>query len=370
MNLYNNISFYIHIPFCYSKCYYCTFNSYPVNLFSHNFIEEYVKKVINQIVKYKEFNFCIESIYIGGGTPSIIDENLIFKIVDNIVKNFKISKNCEITIEANPESINKEKVKVYNQIGINRISIGIQSFNNKFLKILGRPHTLYHIEKAIEISKKYFKNISFDLIFGIPNQTVQDLKSDLNYVKKFSPTHVSYYSLTIEEGSMFFKNKIKEINDKTFSEMYDLIVEFLESNQLFQYEISNFSEKNFECKHNLRYWNYKEYIGFGAGAVSFFNKFRWRNISNPIEFIKFPEKKEYIEKLNEKIMEFEYIFMNLRKKDGLNFDEFKDKFNCCFLKKYNVIINKLSNFFEITKNKISLNREGFKVSNLILSEFL
>ncbi len=364
------VSIYIHIPFCVSKCSYCSFNSYPIKYFSNEILENYFKSILEHIDYYKNCDLIVDTIFFGGGTPSIVKPEYIENILNFIYKNFKISKNCEISIEINPDSITEEKLKIYKSSGINRISIGIQSFNDKFLKFLGRAHNSYQAIKAIEIVRKYFNNLSIDLIFGILGQKILDLKSELEKIKEISPEHVSYYSLSIEENTKFYYQGVNEIDEILFGDMYDLIVNFLNETGIIQYEISNYSKKGYKCKHNLRYWNYEEYLGFGAGAVSFYQGKRWQNVKSPKEYANNFNKKEYEEILDEKTMEFEYIFMNLRKTEGLNLNDFKIKFKKDFIKKYYNVLNKLENYFIFNTKCVRLNSDGFKVSNLIFSEFL
>ena len=362
------ISIYIHIPFCISKCNYCTFNSYPFKNFSDDFVFKYFEAVKKEINHFKH-DFSVKTIYFGGGTPSIVKEKFIFEILNEIYKNFKIEKNCEITIEVNPDSFSEKKAKLYKSFGINRISIGIQSFYDKLLNFLGRIHNSDQGIKSIENAYKFFENVSVDLIFGIPNQDEREIINDLENVINLNCKHLSYYCLSIEKGSKFF-GKVKEIDDERFNKFYDLIIDFLEENQFFQYEISNFSKKGYRCKHNLTYWDYREYLGFGAGAVSFYQDKRWQNIKSPEEYVKNFNKKEYEEILDEKTEEFEYIFMNLRKVEGLNLRNFEYKFNKNFFDEYGNILEKFKKYFIVDANFIRLNKEGFKISNSILSEFL
>ena len=366
----HKISIYIHIPFCISKCAYCSFNSYPIGKYQ-SFIDDYFNKLISEIEYWSDKNLKIKSIYFGGGTPSIVKPIFLEKLIDKIISNFKLSNKCEISIEINPGTVDEKKINFYKSIGINRVSIGVQSFNDFYLKFLGRIYNSQEIFKCIEVVKKRYENFSLDLIFGIPNQSINDLKKDLNDVKDICPPHLSYYSLTIEKCTKLYKNGLKEISEELFSEMYNLIVESLDNIGLNQYEISNFSKKGYECMHNLNYWNYGNYLGFGAGAVSFLSNKRWKNFSNPIKYIKssFGEYEEY-EILNKEKMEFEYIFMNFRKVEGLSLTNYEKKFKKNFLNEYADVIEKFKDYFEISNENISLTKEGFKVSNIILSEFL
>ncbi len=362
----NEISLYIHIPFCLAKCNYCSFNSYPIKKYS-SIIQEYFNALIKEINFL--INYRIKTIYIGGGTPSIVNPLYIIKILNKIFKIASVDECIEITVEINPATINSEKLKIYKEAGINRISLGVQTFNNKLLKILGRVYSDRDIFISIELIKKYFENLSFDLIFGLPHQNLKDIENDIKFLDKIHPTHISYYSLSIEENTNFWKMGIKEVSDENFELFYNFICDNLEILGFNQYEISNFSRLGYQCIHNMTYWNYEEYIGIGAGAVSFMNQKRYKKITKPEIYIKNIFKFEEIEELSFKIMEFEYIFMNLRKTTGLNLKKFHDKFKINFFEKYSHILKKYSNFFNINNDFVSLNRKGFLISNTILSEF-
>ena len=370
--MHKKISIYIHIPFCKSKCNYCTFNSYPLKIFSKELISHYFKFLKNQILQYKDLlqERKIISIYFGGGTPSVVEDRYIHEILNTICKNYNILEECEITIEINPETVNHEKLKNFKEYGINRISIGIQSFNDNLLKFLGRIHSSKQAIKSIETAKRIFKNVSIDLMYGIPYQNIKILEDDLKKAVSFDVEHISCYCLSIEENSILAKKGIKEISDNTFNKMYDYLVNFLNKNNYIQYEISNFSKKGYESKHNLNYWNYGEYIGFGAGAFSFFNNKRWKNKSFPEDFIKNPDIPEFQENIDKKTMEFEYIFLNLRKTDGIDLDEYRRRFRKNFIIEYRKILQRYKEYFIINRHSVRLNLNGFKISNTIFSDFI
>lgn len=315
------IGLYVHIPFCKQKCYYCDFCSYANKL---NMQEEYINSIIKEIknIKNKE-EYLIKTIYIGGGTPSIIDSNKIEKIICEIRNDFKLSKELEITIEVNPGTVTEKKLEKYKKCGINRLSIGLQSTNDKILKEIGRIHSYSDFEKTYELARKIgFKNINVDLMIGLPNQTIKDVEETLQKILEKSPEHISVYSLIIEEGTVLQK-KIdnKELNlpdDNIERTMYWKVKEVLEKNKYMQYEISNFSKPSHESKHNTDCWKQKEYIGIGIAAHSYLNSTRFSNTCNIEEYIKNIENKEYEknsiihEKQDYNTMMNEYMILGLR----------------------------------------------------------
>ncbi len=363
------ISIYIHIPFCIRKCNYCTFNSYKINGFDNYFIKKYFQALMEEIDNKQDIfsNRKIKSIYFGGGTPSIINPNFY----QNIIDKFNWSEDTEITFEANPGTFDSEQLTELKTMGINRLSLGVQTFDNVLLKILGRIYNLNQLLKSLEIVKNIFDNFSMDMIFGIPGQNIETLEKDLNFISNFTPKHISYYMLTIEQGSNFQKSNIKEISDNLFEKFYNLIVSKFENNNYLQYEISNFSKKGFESRHNLTYWNYEEYLGFGAGACSFIGNIRYQNEHLPEKYINnsFLKEKEY---LDDKTMINEYIFLNLRKREGIDFEKFNEKFSQNFLEMFRDKIEKLieENLVQFSDKNIFLTQKGITVSNSVFVEFM
>lgn len=268
----NPLNIYIHIPFCFAKCPYCGFFS-CINC--ENIYEEYFKILNNEILtkakKYK--NRKIQTIYIGGGTPNLVPYKYIVECIENIKKNFQLNKDIEITIELYPQYINEEQLKAYKKVGINRLSMGLQATNNDELKLLSRRYTYEEfLEKYNQAKKIGFKDIGIDLIFGYPHHTLEQWKRTLEEITKLDIQHISCYSLEIEEGTpygnMYEANKLELPTDAINRDMYHYTCKYLNEKGFKQYEISNFAKEGYECKHNLNFWNYQDYIGLGAGAYS------------------------------------------------------------------------------------------------------
>ncbi len=362
------IGIYIHIPFCRSKCPYCDFFSIRSDL------SEYKKYVLilNEKIKYwgKKINSSVDSIYIGGGTPSEIGSDLIIDIINLIKENFNVLNNSEITIEANPASGKSFDFKAVKSAGVNRVSLGLQSVNENELKKLGRLHNVIDADNTIELIKSSgINNISLDIMLGIPEQTKESLKNTLDYVVNSGAAHISSYILKIEENTFYGKHREKFDfpSDELTSELYLYSVDYLEKNGFIQYEISNFSKQGFESKHNLKYWNLDEYLGIGPAAHSYLNGKRFY-YDNSIRSFKdniiidegFGGSKE------------EYIMLKLRLKSGLNISEYKEAFGAFpsedFIKKIKLYKN--SGFMEYNDNTIRFTTKGFLVSNSILSELI
>lgn len=363
-----DLSIYIHIPFCEQKCIYCAFVSYCVN----DKIKENYFQNLKKEIQSRKTNRTISSIYIGGGTPSCVDEKYIKEILEEIYKNYNLKKDIEITIECNPNSVNETKLKLYKDIGINRISFGVQSLDDETLKKLGRLHNKEQALDAINIAKKVgFKNISVDLLLGLENQNMDNFEKQLQELIALDITHISAYMLEIEEKTKLFsmiKNKeIKLPIPEETIKIYEKTVFFLKKNGFFRYEISNFSKKGYESEHNLNYWKCNEYLGFGAAAYSYFGDYRFSNSINLIEY----EKQENInyEKIGncEKIEEI--IMLGLRCKLGFNYKEIEklgyDVFSNDRFTNYldkNILIKK--------NNRIYLNSDFYGVSNTIICDIL
>ena len=341
-------SLYVHLPWCWSKCPYCDFNSHVLN--DESKINTYTKLIIkdieNEAKKFKQSK--LKTIFIGGGTPNLFDPVSIAKIFDSINTNFDIESNCEITMEINPRSIKKVKLMEYRSIGINRLSIGAQTFNEKLLKSIGRDHSPKHIESVFKTANEVnFESINIDLMFGLPNQSRVMAKNDINKIIDLSPEHISYYQLTIEPNTKFFYDKP---NGLPTSDKQNLIQEdclnLLEKAGYERYEISAFSKKNFECKHNLNYWRFGDYIAVGAGAhgkyrLTIDDIIRYQNASNPNIYMKniISNESSHKEKLlsnPDKI--FEFMLNNLRLMSGFSIAHFESATGL----KYDAIEKKLS----------------------------
>ena len=356
---------YIHIPFCLRKCKYCDFVSGK----DINNKEIYLEALLSEIkVTYK--NDFLKTLYLGGGTPSLLSADEIKLIYDC----FKLEENAEITLEANPETVELEKFIGYKKVGINRISLGVQSFDNNLLQLIGRNHREETILSAIETIKKAgFKNISIDLIYGLPTQTIEIFKLDLEKAKNLDIQHISTYGLKIEENSFFGKNPPSKLpNDESQAQMFLYLCEFLKENDFEHYEISNFAKKNHFSQHNCAYWKNKEYYGFGLNASGYIENVRYKNNSDFDKYITNPtqrEEEDFIP-IDEKLEN--EIFLALRLQEGINIKDINAKYNIDFEKKYKKIIEKYSqlNLLEIDNNHCQLTEKGILLSNDIMSEFL
>ena len=355
---------YIHIPFCNSKCSYCAFTS----TCNTNLLSDYLTSLVKEIdTNYK--NNTLSTLYFGGGTPSILNA----EEVKNIINRFKLTNNSEITFEVNPEHADERYFRNLIDIGVNRISIGIQTLNDNILKQIGRKHSAQEAINCIKIAKKSgFKNVSVDLIYGLPNQTIKIFKQDLNTIKKCDIQHISLYGLKIEENSIFGKKIPENLpDDDTQADMYLEAVKTLD--KFFHYEISNFalSDKYFS-KHNISYWKNKEYYGFGCSAHGYENGVRYANTSDLHEYIQNPltHKFEHTETTDEKLQE--EIFLGLRLSDGINVKSINNKYKINLYAKYKNVIDKYvqSGHMQTTADGYKLSAKGFLVSTIILADFI
>lgn len=372
------LGIYIHIPFCRKKCYYCDFISYSNKC---DEIDKYVETVLNEIDTYDFSNYNVTTIYIGGGTPSFIDSKYIVELVNTIKSKLKNNTtkfdNIEITIEVNPGTVNIEKLKDYKTSGVNRISIGLQSTNNKLLKEIGRIHTyeefLETYKNAIKVG---FENINVDLMLGLPNQTIKDLKESLETIIELNPNHISVYSLILEESTVLYQNVEKGLmklpEEELERQMYWYVKNTLELNGYRHYEISNFAKNGKESKHNLNCWEQKEYIGLGAAAHSYLNAKRYSNTQNLEEYIKDFAKKTIQEVQSQEDIKKEYMLLGLRKIDGVSILKFKEKFNenpiYLFRKELEKLVNE--ELVMIDGDFIKLTNKGLDFANLVWEEFV
>lgn len=384
------IGLYIHIPFCKQKCSYCDFCSYANK---ESFIKRYIQCVLKEIIEVGNNNkidfengkddlFLVKTIYIGGGTPSLIDSKYIVQIIEDIKLNFEIDEKAEITIEVNPGTVTLEKLEDYKRAGINRLSIGLQSTHEHLLKEIGRIHTYLDFLDTFRFAREAgFENINVDLMIGLPNQTLEEVKDSIEEIVSMEPEHISVYSLILEENTPLFK-KVEEglelPNEDLERKMYWAVKQTLEQNNYIHYEISNFAKKGYESKHNLDCWNQMEYIGFGIAAHSYTNGIRYSNIENIEQYIKnYDEDKTeenlvFHEKQDMEAMQKEYMLLGLRKIDGVSIQEFKIKFvaNPVFL--YHDKLEKLVNeeLVEIDGDQIKLTNKGLDLANIVWEEFI
>ena len=292
------IGLYVHMPFCKQKCYYCDFISYANK---YNIVDRYIQCLKKEIIQYANENrimskhglepkYVIKTIYIGGGTPSSIDELYIINILQKIKENFQIKNDAEITIEVNPGTVNKEKLETYRDIGINRLSIGLQAAQDEILKSIGRIHTFKDFENTYKYAREVgFNNINVDLMINLPNQTLDNVKESVKAILNLKPEHISVYSLILEENTKLYEMvKSKQVAlepEEVERKMYWYVKETLEKYKYIQYEISNFAKSGFQSQHNIDCWNQEEYIGVGIAASSFIENKRYSNISNLEEYM-------------------------------------------------------------------------------------
>ncbi len=374
----NEIGIYVHIPFCKQKCYYCDFVSYCNK---DDKIEPYIKTLIKEI-EMQNIKSNINTIYIGGGTPSYIDSKYITEIMDKIKKK-NVIENVEITIEVNPGTATRGKLEDYKNSGINRLSIGLQTANNKLLKQIGRIHNYEEFLETYMIAREVgFNNINVDLIIGLPNQRIQDLKNSLDEVIKLLPEHISVYSLIIEDGTpiktQIENGKLQLPDEETERNMYWYVKNTLELNGYKHYEISNFAKNGYESKHNMNCWNQDEYIGFGISAHSYRNITRYSNTDNINEYIRniksdSPEKNRIIHEVQKlEDTEKEFMLLGLRKIDGVSISEFKDRFGDNPIYLYRNELKKLSdeNLIKVDENNIKLTNKGIDLANIVWEEFV
>ena len=383
----NELGIYIHIPFCKQKCYYCDFISF-VN--KECYIEKYVQTLKNEIDSYDLSKYNITTIYIGGGTPSVVPSkeigNILDKIKEKIKKNSTKWEDIEITIEVNPGTVDKQKLQDYIRFGINRLSIGLQSTNNKLLKEIGRIHTFEEFLTTYKLAKEVgFKNINIDLMIGLPNQRIEDIKKSLNKIIKLNPTHISIYSLIVEEETKIKKlldnNKLKLPDEELERQMYWYVKNTLELHEYNHYEISNFAKEKKESKHNMNCWEQKEYIGLGCAAYSYLNDIRYGNtisIEKYINIKDFKNQKEIeeiriideVQNLEDK--EKEYMLLGLRKIKGVSIQKFKEKYiqNPIYLfkKELEKLVNE--DLLVIDGDYIRLTNKGLDLANIVWEEFV
>ena len=356
-------SVYIHIPFCLSKCKYCSFVSFD----KLDYKKGYLYSLLKEIDYYYKGEI-LNTIYFGGGTPSLMEIGSLKKILNKL----NYSDLTEITIEVNPDSVTNEYLKKLRDIGFNRISIGAQTFNDKLLKQIGRIHDSKQIFETVENSVNLgFENISLDLIYGLPNQTTCMFETDLEIVSTLPLKHVSLYGLKIDEGCYFYNHKPQNIPDDDIqADMYLTAIEKLKDFR--HYEISNFAKQGFESRHNLNYWLENEYYGFGISSHGFVDGIRYSNFKTLKEYVYNPTVHEFGKLLTEKEKLEESIFLGFRIADGIDKDKINQKYNINFDKKYKKILDKYISTGHIVKtNKgYRLSNAGFLVSNIILSEFI
>lgn len=366
---------YIHIPFCIRKCDYCDFLSGPSGPKEQ---ADYVQALLREIQAVEEGEGrSVSSIFIGGGTPSVLDERFLGDILREIRNRFKMKEDAEITIEVNPGTANIGKLQAYREMGINRLSIGLQSPEDRELKILGRIHNYgQFLETYQEARTVGFDNINIDLMSAIPDQTYEGWVKNLRTVAELEPEHISAYSLIVEEGTPFAARKLNLPDEDTEYNMYEATAQILKEYGFEQYEISNYARKGRECRHNVGYWTRQDYLGFGLGASSLYGKERFANTADMKKYL---ENSRNPEKIREKEPSLtredemaEFMFLGLRMTKGISKADFQRCFGCTIESVYGEVLEKYESMELLLEKdgRIFLSREGIHVSNSIMAEFL
>lgn len=377
----NELGIYIHIPFCKKKCYYCDFVSFAGIT---RRADEYFEAMEKDIEGYNLKKYNVTTIYIGGGTPSWVNskyiEQILLLLKNKIENNQTKWEDIEITIEINPGTVTKQKLEKYKQLGINRLSIGLQSSVDRILKDIGRIHTYQDFEDTYSLARDLgFDNINVDLMIGLPNQKIQNIKETVDRIISLSPEHISVYSLILEEGTRLEEMVSKKIvslpNEETERNMYWFVKNKLELNGYEHYEISNFSKKGKHSKHNMNCWKQKQYIGIGLAACSFLDKKRYGNendFENYIYGVSNGFEKIIMESLNDKEERKEYMMLGLRKIKGVSISEFKEKFIdnpiIVFRKELEKLVGE--ELVVIDGDFIRLTNKGLDFANLVWEEFV
>lgn len=371
---------YLHIPFCRSRCSYCDF---ATDVYKNSeTVERYIRALTEEIGTFSEAAESVETIYFGGGTPSLLTSKQLENILNAIHKKFSVSSEIELTMEMNPATVSLETLKEYRNSGVNRASFGAQTFDDTELKRLGRHHTAADVRETIELLREAdFTNVSFDLIGGLPRQTLEDWRSNLNAALALNPEHLSLYLLEVHEGTPLaeqIRSKRQPQPDEDLSaEMYEMMVEKTSEAGYLQYEISNFAQKGFESKHNSKYWLCEPVYAFGVSAHSFNgqNK-RWSNERDTAKYVETIERNEspVVEEINLSAKQFaaEFAFLRLRLTKGLYLPEYKQRFGINLQNEFSEDLTRLkeASLIEISENYLKLTKKGMVYSNEVFSIFV
>ena len=365
---------YVHVPFCVSKCTYCDFASFPREIDKR---EAYFACLYREIkgvsLKLKDRTF--DTVYIGGGTPSCVEPELILGTMRQIKKCFKLTLNPEVTIELNPGTVDKEKIALYKKAGINRFSIGLQTGYDEQLKRLGRIHTAKDFLETAKLLKG--ENFSADILIGLHEQTAEQVRKTIDLCVEAGCSHISMYALTPEVGTPIYTDYLNAelLSDDEVADIYDDARKYLQSKGFYRYEISNFAKKGFESRHNLNYWDRGEYIGFGVSASSCIDGKRFTNTRSIDEYMDcvIKNRTAYVEmeELTVKDQKFEFIMLGLRRPTGINIDRYNKLFNADFIQEYKDVLQKKASYLELTAdNMLRIKDQYLYVQNSILLDFM
>ena len=371
-----SIGLYVHIPMCIKKCNYCDFCSYPER--NAEWRDRYIDTLCSEIDGYKGKNLSVNTVFFGGGTPSLLSESELEKICSHITKSFSVDASAEFTLEANPKTLTREKLKSYMLMGVNRLSMGVQSIHENELKILGRIHNYSDFLESYSIARKCgIDNINLDLMYGIPNQTLSSFEMTLDKILSLSPEHISLYGLILEEGTPFFKMKdtLDIPEEDAECDMYYLAVRKLFNSGYSHYEISNYSKPGYECRHNLKYWHNESYVGVGVSAYSYLNGVRFGNSSEIDEYLSCDREKYILREANESTENeaFDYVMLGLRLSEGISLSDYKKRFGIEFLtEERNDLIKEYSKLgmVDLIGDRLRLTDKGLYISNRILTDLL
>lgn len=375
------LELYIHIPFCARKCAYCDFTSFaaPVRIY-REYVDKLIEEIYGQCGNFQDYQ--VSTIFIGGGTPSILPSDLFGELLGVIWECFDIADGAEITVEANPGTLTMEKLETYLEGGINRISIGLQSSDDMELKALGRIHTFDEFLKSYQRARQAgFTNINVDLMSGIPGQDIHSWRNTLRKVMMLKPEHISAYSLIVEEGTPFYERYGSDRrglpDEETDREMYHLTKEMMESQGYSRYEISNYARPGFECRHNIGYWTGVDYLGLGLGASSYTHGFRYHNTADFQDYLRMNLREagaasQDIQALSHEEKMEEFMFLGLRMMKGVSGSEFLGRFGQNMWNVYGDVLGRLEEqkLIEVEVPVVRLTELGIDVSNMVLSKFL
>ena len=370
----DRLGLYIHVPFCASRCYYCDFCSQATR--DVDKMRAYTKALCSEIVDFSKKQVdkrVVDTLYLGGGTPILLPEQCIEQILNCITSCFELDSDAEITIEANPKTADCKKLCHLFSLGINRLSVGMQSANDGELKLLGRAHSFEDTRHFFADARRAgFENISLDLMYGIPGQSLESFGASIDEAILLAPEHISSYCLKIEEGTSFYRRRdsLSLPDDDTVSDMYELLCDRLEGHGYNKYEISNFSLTGRESRHNLKYWEYNDYIGFGPGAHSFFEGERIAILPDIDRYIAGEIDKE-VQSISADEAENEYVMLSMRLSRGVSAEEFEARFCKSFYSVFGKALEKFSpEFVTLDSDGCRFTQKGMYVSNYILSEVL
>ena len=369
------LELYVHIPFCVRKCSYCDFLSGPADKEQQRRYVDALKTEMDAVME--EAGRPVSSIYIGGGTPSVLPAEWIASLLDKLREKFSVQEDAEISMEANPGTLDESRLSCYRQAGVNRLSLGLQSPRDRELKTLGRIHSCADFLESYEMAREAgFSNINVDLMMALPGQSVKDWEENLEWTARLRPQHISAYSLIIEEGTPFAKRELDLPDEDSEYRMYENTALILEKYGYRQYEISNYALEDCWCRHNVGYWEREDYLGFGLGAASLLGDRRFSNTADMQEYVRYSSRPEKIRKevqqlTNEEQME-EFMFLGLRMTRGVSIPEFERLFGCSIWQEYGKVLDKYLKMGMLCQedHRIFLSREGIHVSNVIMAEFL